>query len=138
MAVFDELKTIAKVLQEAGKIELYEKILAILQQLLEMQEKIRTQDEEIRELKDKLKIKASLVKENNAYWIKTKDDTKDGPYCTRCQEKDGVLISLHPVLGRQSEWLCPECKNYVNSVQHSKYINSGPMIIPRDDNVPTY
>ena len=73
MAIFDVLKTTAFVLKEANKIEEYQKILDVLEQLLEMQKRISDLETENKELKEKLKIQESLVFENNAYWIK-----KDG------------------------------------------------------------
>ena len=113
MAVFDELKSIAQVLQEAGKIDLYEKILAIQQQLLEMQEKIRIQDTEIRDFKDKLKIKADLVFEKSAYWIKKDDGSKEGPYCPTCWEKDNKVIHLLQQRPNWDIWGCNLCKAVV-------------------------
>ena len=107
MAIFDDLKTVAKVLQEAGKIEQYKQILEVQEKLLEMQEKIRLQDEEIRTLKEKLKIKENLVFEKDAYWIKRKDDPKEGPYCSACWDKNKKLIHLH----HDGDFLfCPVCK----------------------------
>ena len=40
MAIFDELKSVAGVLQEAGKIEQYRQILDAQKELLEMQKQI--------------------------------------------------------------------------------------------------
>lgn len=111
MAIFDELKSIGKVLQEAGKIEQYKQILEALEKLLAMQKKIADLEEENKDLKEKVKTKENLVYENNAYWKKEGDD-KDGPFCSRCWDKNKDLVRIHP-MGNPAYSQCPECKNSV-------------------------
>jgi len=112
MGVFDDLKSIGKVLQEAGKIEQYKQILETQEKLLEMQKKINDLEEENKELREKLKIKENLFYENNCYWIKKSENQKDGPFCSRCYDKNKDLIRIHPLSDPEySE--CPECKNRV-------------------------
>lgn len=112
MAIFDELKSIGKVLQEAGKIELYQQILEIQEKLLEMQKKISELEEKNKELKERLKIKEDLYYENNAYWFRKEDGKKDGPFCTVCYDDERKLIRLrvgHYTFG----WaICPKCNKY--------------------------
>ncbi len=109
MAIFDVLKTTAFVLKEANKIEEYQKILDVLEQLLEMQKRISDLETENKELKEKLKIQESLVFENNAYWIK-KDGKKDGPYCSCCWDDDKKTIRMQPC-GNKAFSSCPRCDN---------------------------
>ena len=111
MVVFDDLKSIAKVLQEAGKIEQYRKILEVQEKLLEMQKRTGELDEENKKLQDKLAIKENLFYKNNAYWIK-RGSTKDGPFCSRCWDKNKDLIRMHP-MPNTAYADCPECKNSV-------------------------
>ena len=111
MAIFDELKSIGKILQEAGKIDQYKQILEILKKLLEMQKGIADLEDENKELKEKLKVKDNLIYENNAYWI-IKKDKKGGPFCSRCWDKNKDLIRIHPKLNPAYS-MCPECKNDV-------------------------
>ena len=79
MAIFDELKSVAGVLQEAGKIEQYRQILDAQKELLEMQKRISDLESENKSLKEKLEIKDTLIFERNAYWVE-KDAKKDGPH----------------------------------------------------------
>jgi hypothetical protein len=109
MAVFDELKSIAKVLQEAGKIELYQKILDVQQQLLEMQNTIFELNSENKVLKETMETQETLVFERNAYWI-VKDQTKDGPFCSRCWDDQKKTIRLLP-LGNPAYYSCKNCEN---------------------------
>lgn len=108
MAIFDELKSVGKILQEAGKIEQYQQILEAQQELLEMQKRIQNLEKENAELKEKLEIKENLIHENNAYWI-DKEGKKDGPFCSRCWDADKKLVRLHPC-GNPAYYNCPNCK----------------------------
>jgi len=108
MAIFDELKSVGKVLQEAGKIEQYKQILEAQQELLEMQKKIQNLEKENTELEGKLKIKENLIHGDNAYWIDS-ESKKDGPFCSRCWDVDKNLVRLHPC-GNPAYYDCPNCK----------------------------
>ncbi len=112
MSIFDVLKSTAKVLQEAGKLDLYQQILDAMDKLLEMQKKIVDLESENKDLKEKLRIKENLIYENNAYWI-NKEGKKEGPFCSRCWDKDMRLIRLHTCPNPTAR-ICPVCKTIVN------------------------
>jgi len=129
MGIFDDLKNAAKILQEAGKIEQYKKILEAQKELLDMQKKIDDLEEENRELKKKLKIKESVAYRNNAYWVKKSEKEEDGPFCSRCYDKDKDLIRMQPC--GNPEWgECPECNNRVQTTKGST--QSG-VVIPEEE-----
>lgn len=104
MGIFDDLKSAANILKEAGKIEQYKQILEAQERLLEMQNKIVALESENKNLKEKLKVKENLIYEVNAYWIND-GGKKDGPFCTRCWDKNKEMIRLNPVT-----YVCPECQ----------------------------
>src|SRR3989344_368495 len=107
MAIFDELKSIGRVLQEAGKIEQYRQILDALQKLLEMQKKIDELETENKGLKEEFEIKGNLIPEKNVYWLE-KDGFKDGPFCICCWDSERKLIRLNK--NEFSDRLhCPQC-----------------------------
>ena len=116
MGILDDLKSIGKVLQEAGKIDLYQKILDIQARALEMLEKIRKLEKEKQELKEKLEIKENLEydNENSAYWVKKGEMEKDGPFCSRCWDVDKKLVRLHPT-SVEGSLACPQCKKWAGS-----------------------
>ena len=111
MSIFDALKLSADLYKESGKIEQYKQILDAQAQLLEMQKRIADLESENKELKEKLRIKDDLIYENNAYWI-NKEGKKDGPFCSRCWDKNKDLIRIHRT-GIRNNSKCPECKNTV-------------------------
>ena len=108
MALFDELKSVGKVLQEAGKIEQYQQILDAQQMLLEMQKQIAELETENRKLREEFEIKETLIPEGNLYWTE-KAGKKEGPFCTCCWDSERKLVRLHtsPISGRM---FCPNCK----------------------------
>jgi len=107
MAIFDELRSVGKVLQEAGKIEQYQQILDAQQKLLEMQKRIEELESENKKLKEELGVKGKLVPEGNLYWLEN-DGKRDGPFCTRCwdDEKKTIRLHTHSVSRRL---YCPKC-----------------------------
>lgn len=117
MAIFDELKSISKILQEAGKIEQYKQILEIQEKLLEMQNKINLLEEKNKSLSEKLKVRESLIFEKDLYWIQ-KNDKRDGPFCTNCWDGEDKLMRLHSYeTGYDKGFKCPKCENKVSMEQ---------------------
>ncbi|HAT68320.1 MAG: hypothetical protein A2481_02730 [Candidatus Yonathbacteria bacterium RIFOXYC2_FULL_47_9] len=119
MAIFDELKSVAGVLQEAGKIPQYQQILEVQEKLLEMMNHIFALENENRELKQQIKTKEALVFEGNVYWMND-GDKKNGPFCKVCHEKENKMITLDIGsfgLGTSRNqtyyrYHCLVCKNY--------------------------
>ncbi|MFA5829507.1 MAG: hypothetical protein WC843_03365 [Candidatus Gracilibacteria bacterium] len=111
MSIYDAAKDAAKILQEAGKINEYQKILDLIDDSLNKRHKIDELEMENRELKEKLKTKDAYSFKNNAYWHK---ETGDGPFCSRCFDKHKDLIRIIPDSNNSSWAKCPECKNSVN------------------------
>lgn len=112
MAIFDELKSVASTLQEAGKIEQYRQILDAQKELLQMQKTIFDLEEELKHLKEELKLKDSLIFENNFYWTNN-EGKKDGPFCSCCWDSDKKTVRVLPLNQSYSE--CPKCKNTVQT-----------------------
>ena len=69
MAIFDELMSVGKVLNEAGKIEQYRQILEATEKLLDMQRKIEELEDKNKALKYQLEIKDHLIYEKDTYWV---------------------------------------------------------------------
>lgn len=108
MGIFDSAKMAADVLKEAGKIEEYRQILELLDKLLELQKRSSDLEIENKILMEKLDIKEKLEYRNNSYWMGS-----DGPFCSRCWEKNKDLMRMHHGEGDNYAH-CPECKSGVN------------------------
>ncbi len=106
MGVFDELKSVGKVLQEAGKIEQYQQILDAQQKMLEMQKKVADLEQENRGLKERLNLKEQLVHRAEVYYIK-KANSEEGPFCAKCFDVDEKLV--HMTQWNEKCKKCPNC-----------------------------
>ncbi len=109
MGVFDELKSVGKILHEAGKLEQYQQILDAMEKMLDMQKNITDLEDENKSLKAKLTFQEDFIFERNAYWI-VKDDKKDGPYCSCCWDDQKKAIRMQPC-GNPAYFTCPKCEN---------------------------
>lgn len=109
MGVLSEIQLIGKALQEAGKIELYTKLLEIQEKTLEVQEENRVLKERILHLSEELKIKGNLRFGDKAYYLKIEGSKEDGPFCSSCWDAQKKLIRLHKLIQR---FWCPVCKNF--------------------------
>jgi len=110
MGIINDIQAIGKILQKAGNISLYEKLLAIQEKTLETMEENNNLRKEIDKLKEKLKMKDLLIFEHDAYWIKDENrNIKNGPFCSRCYDSSEKLIHLIscPDSGYS---MCPQCK----------------------------
>jgi len=134
MGIFDDLKSAANVLQEAGKLKELQQLLNAQKELLEMQNMIKTQAEEIEILKEKLKIKGDIFFESNAYWLKKENDSKEGPFCSGCWDNQNKqLVYLHLRDDVRNGWTCPVCKVFVRIHTNPTKSDPGPTIVTRDE-----
>ena len=104
--IFDELKSVGKVLQEAGKIEQYRQILDAQKELLEMQRKIIDLETENRNLKDQINLKKRMVHVNEVYYEED-DNERQKPFCAKCYDTEGKLI--HMTAWGRDKSRCPNC-----------------------------
>ncbi|PIR55121.1 hypothetical protein COU74_02990 [Candidatus Peregrinibacteria bacterium CG10_big_fil_rev_8_21_14_0_10_36_19] len=111
MGIYDAAKDAAKVLKEAGKIDEYQKILDLIDDLFEKRDRIEKLQKDNVHLKKQLETQENYFFENNSYWHK---DNKDGPFCSRCFDKSKDLIRTIPTYINSNFSKCPECKNTVN------------------------
>ena len=113
MGIIDEIKSVAKVVKQAGNIELYQKILDLQAQALELIEEKATLKSQLRELQDTKAIGQSLVFEANGYWRNTPDNLREGPFCSSCWDSKNVLVRLHDISSHAC-YGCPACRIVLN------------------------
>ena len=88
--------------------QLTQAILDAKEETLEIRDVLSCKDEEIKELKAALKIKANLQYEAPYYWLMD-GESKDGPYCQSCQDKEQMLVRLQN--HGKGDWRCKVCNN---------------------------
>lgn len=118
MGLYDAAKDAAKLLKEAGKIEEYQKILDLIDDLFEKRNHIEKLTGENALLKKQLETTNDYFFENNSYWHK---NNKSGPFCSRCFDKYKELIRTIPTYLGSNISRCPECKNTVNFTGKENY-----------------
>lgn len=110
MGLYDGIKDVAKVVQQADNIELYQKLLDLSAQALDMQAKITKLKDENQTLKNELYQKKNVTRHKNAF-ITLADDEKQIPYCGICYAKNNLLFQLMDY--DKDYYQCYECKNYI-------------------------
>jgi len=125
MPTLDTIKSIAGILQKAGKIDEYKQILEWWEKILEMQTKIDGLAAENKTLKESLKWNDKLEFRNNTYW-----NGIEGPYCSACFDDKKKPIRM-TTKSRNHFAECPVCKTRVDmggnddsyEIAAQKYIN---------------
>lgn len=107
MGIIDDVKSVAKTVQQIDNIDLYRRILDLqgeITTLVEENAKLRRQ---VTEFESVAATAAVLVVKRDSYW-RVREGEEDGPFCTRCWDVDKKLVRLHeaasPEYGR-----CPNC-----------------------------
>ena len=113
-ALLKTIKEGANAIREVKNLELYERMLAVYGDVMELVEKNRELVEENHGLMKQLKaaqeqkdIAFELVPHDNAYW-RTKGGEREGPFCMRCWDVDKRLVRERAG-ATQGTHYCPEC-----------------------------
>ena len=98
MGLYDGIKDVAKIVQQADNIELYQKLLDLSAQALDMQDKIAKLREENKELNNKNILLSKVIRHTPSDklvpFITLLDDEQEIKYCARCFEIHDKLIQL--------------------------------------------
>lgn len=127
MGLYEGIKDIAKVMQQADNIDLYLKLLDLCEQALDMQAIINKLTEENTELRKKRDVEERIQRHQELY-ITLKDDEAETFYCSHCWDHDRKLIQMNKSNG---EFFCYHChlKGIYNRSEYDKYLQSHHMDI---------
>lgn len=98
--------------QKAGNIDQMKKLLDAQQEILNMQEETVNLKAEISKLKENQKIKEKIIRNKNSTFIKLEGDESDSIYCSRCYDKENILMQVR--VSDNVRFNCPECNNSGN------------------------
>ncbi len=93
MSIIEDVKNMAKLVQQAGNLELYQKMLDLQSQAMDLVEADRLRREEMTELKRQLRVKSELEFKKDSYW----KESGEGPFCVPCWQKekqDRIMMEL--------------------------------------------
>ena len=116
MALLPNYKNIVELLKKGSTIEAQEKIIELREGALSLQEENIKLREKIRKLESELNKKKEVVWEPPYYWL-VDDQSKDGPFCQNCYDKNGNLIRLQG--DGAGWWECKSCKNQFTDDSYS-------------------
>ncbi|MBE6317455.1 MAG: hypothetical protein E7081_00555 [Bacteroidales bacterium] len=104
MGLYEGIKDVAKVVQQADNIELYRQLVDLSAQALEMQNEINRLTAENTELRKKQDLEAAIVRHNGLYvTIESNDEIF---YCSHCWDSERKLIQMFTENGK---YRCPHC-----------------------------
>ena len=107
MGLYEGIKDVAKVVQQADNIEIYKKLLDLSAQALEMQSEIASLRAENASLKSEINsiqdVVCHKIKNNDALtheypYVTLKSDPQEIRYCAICWGRDKKLIPLYDEL----------------------------------------
>ncbi len=91
MGLYDGIKDVAKVVQQADNIDLYKQLVDLSAQALEQQSEIIALKEEIKALKETKDIEEKILRHEEAY-ITLIDDSENQIYCSTCWDTKKQLV----------------------------------------------
>ncbi len=113
MGLIGDIKDIGILIQKAGNIELYEKVLNIQAMAIDMQEELREIKEENAELRKNKDLEEQIERHDYPY-ITLKNCDKKIKYCAICWGKENNLIQMRFLESHNGHCSCANCKNLFN------------------------
>lgn len=108
MGLYEGIKDVAKVIQQADNVELYRQLIELSAQALDMQNEITRLTNENLELK-KSKDLANSVERHSELYITLKGDTEQILYCSHCWDYEQKLIQVKR--NDTGNFECTHCDN---------------------------
>ncbi len=120
MGLYEGIKDVAKVVQQADNIQLYQQLIDLSAQALDMQSEITRLTNENAELKKKQDLESKIQRHEGLYVTLENDSIM---YCSHCWDSDRKLIQMFTENGK---YRCPHCniEGIFNKKQYDAYVNS--------------
>lgn len=108
MGLYEGIKDVAKVVQQADNVELYRQLLELSSQALDMQNEIKRLTDENNELK-KAKNLGDNIERHKETYITLKNENEQVLYCSRCWDHEQKLVQVKTY--DNGKFQCTHCKN---------------------------
>jgi regulator of replication initiation timing len=117
MSILDNAKQVAKAVEEIHNLELYQRVLGLHSDIIELVEENNKLRQENEELKTKQKIRGKLRTVNNPdqvyYLYNEQGQQEDGPFCTICWDVDQKLVRPFAYNGESGRGhICEYCRSH--------------------------
>lgn len=108
MGILDNAKQVAKAVEEIHNLELYQRVLNLHSDIIELVEENNRLRDEVGDLKQKLELRAKMKFEVPFYF--QEDDAI--PHCAVCWEgkKQAIHVVKQWETQGETKWECPACK----------------------------
>lgn len=117
MDILDKIKTVVEVIQRSNDMDLYKRILDLQASIIQLSEENLKLRQEKAVLKEKSRIRQSLIFKNNVYIIELEKGGYDGPFCPTCWDSKEQLVRL-TTYGHSQYLSCKACeKNIMTTIR---------------------
>jgi hypothetical protein len=108
MGLYEGIRDVAKLVQQADNIELYRQLIDLSMQAIDMQNEISRLTNENNEFKKQKEIEEQILRFENELYVQLKNDESKIKYCSNCWDTIRKLVQVHfyDDFGTQ----CPNCK----------------------------
>lgn len=133
MGLYEGIKDVAKVMQQADNIKLYQQLLDLSAQALDLQAQVTRLSNENIELKKARDSESQIVRHRELYL--TLDSDNEDPsiiYCTHCWDSERKLIQTR---ANNGTFQCPHCSTCgaYDKTEFARYTEqNSPVRIPRN------
>ena len=117
MGLYEAVKDVAKLAQQADNIDLYRRLLDLSAQALDMQDEISKLKNENAELKKRRDVSNEIVRHKEPC-ITLRNDNDNLYYCSHCWDSQQLLIQIN--CHKDGTFECPHCRatgNYDNEIK---------------------
>ena len=116
MSLYDGIKDVAKIVQQADNVDLFRKLLDLSEQALELQAENARLKEENAQLK-KTKIDEERLVRHKQPYLTLRDDELNVKYCSVCWDTSRSLVQMNEIaesatFGSGIRFYCHNCKNH--------------------------
>jgi hypothetical protein len=108
MGLYEGIKDVAKVIQQADNVELYKQLIDLSAQALDMQNEISRLSTENAELKRLRNIENRIERHSEPY-VTLKDDSNQILFCSHCWDYEQKLIQVKCY--NTGKFKCTHCEN---------------------------
>ena len=110
---------IIELVKKGATLEAQEKIMALREAALELQEDNIELKKKIKALEEAMEVKNKIRYEKPYYWM-IDGDKREGPFCQQCFDKEKLLIRLQEA--ETGMWNCKTCNNFYEDSRYNPHI----------------
>ena len=111
MGILDNAKQVAKAVEEIHNLELYQRVLALHSDIIELVDQNNRLRDENAQLQKNNEIRGSLKHDGERYWM-LDGAQREGPFCATCWDIDAKLVRMrsYETMGtRSTNYTCDYC-----------------------------